>query len=199
MVLGKAVNITDLALHLPEADVVVSATSCPLPFISRSLVQSALSTRNNAKMFFLDLAVPRDIEAEVSEIPGVTLCNIDDLSAFITHGLAERQAAAKNAELMIEQAILDYERINRARQTKHIICNYRQRMQQLANVELTHAINQINIGKDPATVLSEFSEKLINKLTHKPSIGLRQAAWDDQSALLELADYLFSIEDVQPV
>ena len=170
-----------------------------MPFISRNLVHAALKVRNYAPMFFLDLAVPRDIEPEVGTLSGVTLCNIDELHACITHGLAERQTAAQHAELLIEQAVIDYKRLDRARKTKHIICNYRQRMQQLARVELQHALHKINMGADTTKVLGEFSDRLINKLTHTPTVGLRQAAWDDQSAILDLADYLFSIEDVNIV
>lgn len=192
---GEAINITDLASCLPKVDIVISATTCPMPFISKQLVEEALRQRQQAPMFFLDLAVPRDIEPDVAMLDGATLCNIDTLQTRVEHGFSARQAAAVHAEELVGQSLEDYGRWHRAQQTRHLIRDYREHMQLLAQNELQRAQQRLTRGLCPYAVLSEFNERLFKKLTHTPTVGLRHAAWDNQKALLDLAHYLFSTEE----
>jgi glutamyl-tRNA reductase len=189
---GKPLSISEIPQHLSHADVVVSATACPLPFINKNLVEHALHQRNNAPMFFLDLAVPRDIEANVSELEHVHLYNVDDLQQMIEQGMHQRRHAASEAEQLIELELDNYIHWHRSLKAKSIICDFRSKMQDLAQQELQRTIKKLNSGQDQNQVLAEFSERLINKLTHYPSTGLRQMAWDDQTDLLSLAHYLFN-------
>jgi len=227
---GEALSITDIPHYLSRADVVVSATACPLPFISKQLVTNAMNqrvasviispsltsdfelcshelvrdgemmteaTRVNAPMFFLDLAVPRDIEPDVGELDGVHLYNIDDLQMIIEQGMSERRLAALEAEQLIEDELNQFVRWQRSLRANDAICDYRSQMKDLAQIELQRAMQKLSTGQCHYNVLTEFSERLVNKLTHTPTIGLRQAACDDREELLDLAQYLIkaSIEN----
>lgn len=189
---GETIAIADIHHHLAKADVVISATACPLPFISQSLVEHALIQRQNAHMVFLDLAVPRDIEADVGELENAHLYNIDDLQIMIEQGMNERRTKAVHAEQLIESELDNYIRKNRSLRANHAICDYRNQMQTLAQNELKRAMQQLSAGQCQFNVLSEFSERLINKITHMPTIGLRRAAQDNREGLLELTHYLFN-------
>jgi len=189
---GEAVAIGDIPHYLSQADVIVSATACPLPFINKGLVEHALGKRAQAPMFFLDLAVPRDIESNVSELDAVQLYNIDDLQSMIEQGMGERRIAALQAEQLVESELDNYIRLHRSLRAKKVICDYRNQMQDLAQLELQRALQKLAAGECQYNVLSEFSERLVNKLTHTPTVGLRQAAWDDREELLDLAKYLFN-------
>ncbi|MBA2648220.1 MAG: glutamyl-tRNA reductase [Legionella sp.] len=188
---GKTVSITDIPQYLFEADVLVSATSCPLPFINKSLVEQALLKRNHAPMFLLDLAVPRDIEANVSELNQVHLYNIDDLHCMITKGMDERRLAASKAEQLVERELNNYLRRHRTLKVKNLLCDYRMQMHQLAQFEANRALKQLTSGQCQSAVLNELSQRLVNKLTHSPTVGLKQLASDDREDLLVLAQYLF--------
>ncbi len=187
---GESVAIGDIPHHLSKADVVISATTCPLPFINKSLVEYALSQRAFSPMFFLDLAVPRDIEANVSELEAVHVYNIDDLQTVTGKGMHERQTAAVQAEQLIEAELDNYIRLHRSLKAKGIIRDYRNQMQNIAQLELQRAMQKLSAGKCQYSVLTEFSERLVNKLTHSPTVGLRNAAWDNREELLDLAQYL---------
>ncbi|KTD63023.1 glutamyl tRNA reductase [Legionella santicrucis] len=189
---GKTIPISDIAQHLSQADVIVSATTCPIPFINKDLVQQALNQRNHAPMFFLDLAVPRDIEANVKEIAQVHLYNIDDLQAMIEKGIEERRLAALHAEQLIEEELNNYIRKHRSLKAKKVICDYRNQMYDLAQKELQRALKKLSAGQCQQLVLNEFSERLVNKLTHNPTAGLRQIAKDGREDLFTLAQYLFT-------
>ena len=189
---GEALSIGDIPHFLPKADIVISATACPLPFISKSLVKDALSQRNQSPMVFLDLSVPRDIEEDVKDLPGAHLYNIDDLQIMIENSINERHIAAKHAEQLIDSELNNYIHWRRSLRAKDLICDYRDQMHHLAQLELQRAIQKLSAGQCQYTVLTEFSKRLVNKLTHKPTIGLRQAARDDRSELLDLARYLLN-------
>jgi glutamyl-tRNA reductase len=188
---GDVLSISDIPQRLCEADVVISATACPLPFINKTMVLNALNQRHLSPMFLLDLAVPRDIEASVGELENVHLYNIDDLKSVVDKGLHERQHAALEAEQLIDVELENYIRWHRSNHAKNIICDYRQQMQLLAQKELERSKRKLLTGECHYDVLTEFSERLLNKLTHRPTLGLRHAAWDNRQELLDLAQYLF--------
>lgn len=189
---GQALSIADIPHYLSQADVVVTATACPLPFINQSLVRDALEKRQQKPMFFLDLAVPRDIEPEVSEIENVQLFNVDDLEFIIKQGMNDRRTAAVEAEELINHELDHYLRWHRSLRARDMICDYRSKMKQLTENELNRAMKKLAQGHDSSLILEEFSERLFNKLTHQPSVGFRQSAWDGREDLLELGHYLFN-------
>lgn len=194
---GKTIAISNLAQYLPQADVVVTATTCPIPFINKDLVAHALAQRNNNAMFFLDLAVPRDIEANISELKQVHLYNVDDLQNMIEKGLEERRQAAIHAEQLIEEELNNYLHQQRSLKATKVICDYRTQMQDLAQKELQRALKKLSAGHCQQLVLNEFSERLVNKLTHNPTAGLRQIACDGREDLFTLAQYLFNTTNYQ--
>jgi glutamyl-tRNA reductase len=171
---------------------VISATACPLPFINKSLVEHALQQRNYQPMFFLDLAVPRDIEANVGELEQIHLYNVDDLQLMIQKGMAERRNAAFQAEQLIDYELNNYILWHRSLKANTVICDYRNKMQELAQKELARTLKKLASGQDHHNALTEFSERLLNKLIHYPTTALKQMAWDNREDLLSLAHYLFN-------
>ncbi len=188
---GTIIPIHDMTAALIKADIVVSATACPYPFISQSMVTDILEARRQAPMFFLDLAVPRDIEPNVGSLPNITLYNIDDLDRLTQAGMQQRHAAAMHAEKLIEFELKAFMHNHRALRAKELICDYRSSMQALAAQELERAMQKLAKGHHQFEVMTEFSERLIKKFTHMPTIGLRQAALDQRDEVLDLAHYLF--------
>ncbi|MCX7117170.1 MAG: glutamyl-tRNA reductase [Legionellales bacterium] len=187
---ARALTIGDIPQGLSQADVIISATSCPLPFINKGMVEQALSQRNMAQMFFLDLAVPRDIEPNVSEIEGVHLYNIDDLQKVTALGMNKRRQAAEQAEGMIELELDNYIRWHRSLKARDVICDYRRQMKVLAQSEIQRAMQKLSAGHCQYNVLEEFGERLLNKLTHTPTIGLKRAARNNREELLDFAQFL---------
>ena len=189
---GDALTIGDIPEYLSESDVVISATACPLPFINKSLVEHALQKRAFAPMFFLDLAVPRDIEPDVAELDNVQLFNIDDLQTKIDKGMDERRSAALKAEQIIDCELDNYIRWHRSLRANNIICDYRLHMQSQAEQELKRAQAKLTAGVNQEDVLRELCTRLVNKLSHNPTVGLKKAAWDGREDLLSLTHYLFN-------
>ncbi|WP_058518048.1 glutamyl-tRNA reductase [Legionella parisiensis] len=190
---GKAIALHDLSHFLPQADVIVSATTCPIPFINKRLVEEALSQRNDAPMFFLDLAVPRDIEPQINELAPVYLYNIDDLQVIIEKGMDERHQAALHAEQLIEDELNLYIQKQRALKAKNLICDYRNQMHHLAQKELEQALKKLSSGLCQQSVLNELSERLVSQLMNIPTaMSIRHRLKEDHEEVMSLAHYLFS-------
>lgn len=190
---GQPLSIGDIPQFLPDSDIVISATACPLPFISHGLIQKAMQFREGKPMFLLDLAVPRDIEQEVHEINNVHLYNIDDLQHLVDEGLTERQTAASHAEQIIDYELEEYIRWHRTLKATATLKRYRKRMNTIAEQELTRITRRLRSNAvNPEEALAELKYRLVNKLAHKPTVGLKRAARDNRDDLLSLVSYLFN-------
>jgi len=189
---GRAVSVNDIGEQLPHVDIVITATSCPLPFVSAKMVEQAMQHRENAPLFFLDLSVPRDVEPSVAKIPNVHLYNVDDLQTIVQYGLAERQQAAMTAEQLIQTEIERFTSWYRTIEAKHTICAYREHVKTLASAELAHFQKKQSTTEHENALLQAFSERLLDKIMHGPTVGLRNAAATGRTELLDFVDYLLS-------
>lgn len=188
---GTPLTIGEIPNVLSSADIVISATACPLPFISHGLVTRSMQARPKNPMFFLDLAVPRDIEQDVEDIDNVHLYNIDDMQGLIDEGMTERASAADHAEQIINYELDEYIRWHRSLRAKKTIVTYRETAEISAELEMQRSLKKIRSGKNSIEeVMSEYKHRLLNKLIHQPSVGLKRAAIDDRDDVLALISYL---------
>ncbi|QIK37183.1 glutamyl-tRNA reductase [Caldichromatium japonicum] len=190
---GYAIALTEIGNHLPEADIVIASTASPLPVLGKGTVERALKKRKHRPIFMVDIAVPRDIEPEVGELPDVYLYTVDDLQGVIDESLRSRQAAAVQAEEIIDFHTGEFMAWLRSLDAAGLIQDYRQRAEELRDEVLARARRQLDAGKPPAEVLNFLAHTLTNKLLHAPSSRLRQAARDGEAALLEAANELFQL------
>lgn len=190
---GFAISLTEIANHLPEADIVIASTASPLPVLGKGTVERALKKRKHRPIFMVDIAVPRDIEPEVGELSDVYLYTVDDLQGVIDESLRSRQAAAVQAEEIIDFHSGEFMAWLRSLDAAGLIQDYRQRSEELRDEVLARALRQLEAGKAPAEVLNFLAHTLTNKLLHAPSSRLRQAARDGDAVILEAANELFQL------
>ena len=124
----------------------------------------------------VDLAVPRDIEPEVGELEDVFLYSVDDLSQVIDSNLKNRQAAAREAEVLIEQGVENYIRKERGLGIVSTLRNFREKAEQLRDTELDKALKALEKGASPQDVVKELARLLTNKLIHAPSVQMKKAS-----------------------
>ena len=177
---AEIIALPDIAVRLKEVDIVISSTASPLPIIGKGMVERSMALRkqlnsDNQKMLLIDLAVPRDIEGEISNMDDIYLYTIDDLQQIVQSNLEQRLIAAKEAELIIEEANLFMQWL-RSRNAVALIKQYRSQAEMI-KAELTHkAINAIKEGGDINEIMTKFSHQLTNRLIHAPTQSLLQAA-----------------------
>lgn len=192
---ATAAPLTELATLLNDSDIVISATASPLPVLGKGMVESALRTRRHKPIFMVDLAVPRDIEPEVSALADVYLYTVDDLQGIVSQNLAERNEAAEEASALIAAEAANLERDFRALAAVNTLVSFRQRHERLRDAELEKALTRLRAGEDPETVLTHFARQLTNKIVHTPSVELKRAGADGEVELLENTRRLFGLDD----
>ena len=183
---AQAVLLADIPDYLAVADIVISSTASQLPILGKGAVERALKQRKHQLMFMVDIAVPRDIEAEVSELDDVYLYTVDDLKDVIDEGMRSRREAAKVAEVMIEEGLVTYLESERSLDAVGTIRDYRQRMEAVRDDELERAMLLLAKGEEPQLVMQRLARGLTNKMMHAPTVQLKKASalGDDQSLAL---------------
>jgi len=188
---GRAIELRSLAEHLHEHDIVVSCTASSLPILGKGLVERALRTRRRRPIFMVDLAVPRDIEAEVGELDDVFLYTLDDLQAIVQGNLDARRSSLEQAEAIIETQVGQFMHWMQARAAVPLIRQLREQGEAARRHELERALRHLQRGDDPRQVLEALSQGLTNKLLHGPTQALNEAAGEERRALAELLERLY--------
>ncbi len=192
---GYAIALPEIPSHLAEADIVISSTASPLPVLGKGTVESALKKRKHQPIFMVDIAVPRDIEAEVGDLNDIYLYTVDDLQEVIEENMRSRQEAAQQAQEIIALHTEEFMGWLRSLDAAGMIQDYRRHADKLRKEVLNRALKQLRNGKPPEEVMSFLAHTLTNKLLHTPSTQIRQAGFEGQVELLEAANTLFQISD----
>ena len=188
---GEAISLQHISDHLYRSDIVISSTASPLPIIGKGTVERALKERKHEPVFMVDLAVPRDIEPEVSQLDDVYLYTVDDLQSVISENMESRQQAAEQAHEIIDTQVNHFLDWQRSLGAVDVIAQIRQHAQNISNEVLSKARKQLATGQDAEEVLEYLAHTLTNKFLHQPSICLRQASQDERDDILNIAQVLF--------
>ncbi|MCL4471950.1 MAG: glutamyl-tRNA reductase [Gammaproteobacteria bacterium] len=190
---GSAITLNELPDHLAAQDIIITSTASPLPILGKGLVERVIKQRKHRPMFMVDLAVPRDIEAEVGELDDVFLYSVDDLAQVIEAGIGNRQLAAEEAEAIIEVQVNDFMHWMETRSVVPTIRALRDHAERMRRNELEHAQRLLARGEDPREVIAQISRALTNKFLHSPSHALTHATGEDLAQLEALLRRLYNI------
>lgn len=192
---AQAIVLADIPKHLLEADIIISSTASPLPILGKGTIERSLKLRKHRPMFMVDIAVPRDIEPEVSDLKDVYLYTVDDLHEIIEENRSSRADAAQQAEEIIENQVTHFMGQLRSLEAVDTIRDYRESAEQFRDQAVLIAQRQLASGRDPEQVVKELAHSLTNKLVHQPSVQLKQAAYEGRSELLTAARELLNLKD----
>ena len=190
---GYAIALSELPLHIAEADIIVSSTASQLPILGKGLVESAISKRKHKPIFMVDLAVPRDIEPEVAKLNDVYLYTVDDLQNIIKDNLNSRRQAAEQAEEIIDTNVEHFLAWMKAQTVQSTIVDYRQQASLLQQESLNKALATLKNGGSPEEIMRQLAHTLTNKLTHTPCTQLRKASENERHDLIAAAREIFKL------
>ncbi|HIF9443307.1 glutamyl-tRNA reductase [Photobacterium damselae subsp. damselae] len=173
---AEVIGLEQIPEHLHRADIVISSTASPLPIIGKGMVENALKARRHQPMLLVDIAVPRDIEAEVGELNDAYLYSVDDLHSIVEKNREQRKVAAIQAEAIVSEESAAFMRWLRSLEAVDSIRQYRHHAEEIKGELLTRSLQAIASGANPEKVLAELSNKLTNKLIHAPTKAMQQAA-----------------------
>jgi glutamyl-tRNA reductase len=198
---GEAVRFEELLDHLHRADIVLSSTGAPHTIIGPKDVEEVIRKRRFKPMFFIDIAVPRDIDQKVEDVDNAYLFTVDDLQEIVQANLAQRSLEAEKAEEIIEQEIGQFFKWLSSLDVTPTIVALRNRFDEIRRAELEKTIaGWKELPADAEKRLDALTMAIMNKLLHPPTSALKQAGQGGRvdlyvDALRQLFDLQTSRQD----
>ena len=192
---GYAIGLEEIPAHLAEADIIISSTASTSVILERDQVKSSLKKRKHRPVFMVDIAVPRDIDPRVAELEDVYLYTVDDLKEIIQENLRSRQAAAKQAEEIVDTQVDHFMAWVRVQDSAGSIRALRRQAEAVRDEVYARACKQLVLGKTPDEVLRFLANTLTNKLIHTPSASLREASAQGREDIVDMIKHLYKLDD----
>ncbi len=189
---AEAVPISQVPDELVKADIVIASTASQLPILGKGATESALRQRRRRPIFMVDLAVPRDIEAEVGELEDIYLYTVDDLKHVVDENLKGRELAAEAAEEIIDIEVAAFNQWLKTHQSADHIRQLRDSAELIKQRAIERAIAQLQQNADPQATLERLANELTNKLLHKPTLEMRKALQSEDEERIRLLKTLIT-------
>jgi glutamyl-tRNA reductase len=189
--IASAITLQQLPERVHEFDVIVTSTAASLPIIGKGMIERALKLRRRKPIFIVDLAVPRDVEAEVAELDDIFLYTLDSLGRVIEQNLQKREAAVLAADKIIDVRVTEFMQWLAGRGAVPIIQQLRSQADQYREAELARAKKLLAKGEEPNKVLEALALGLTNKFLHRPLAALNGANDGEREALSAAIEKLY--------
>jgi glutamyl-tRNA reductase len=189
---GRALGMDQLYDALQASDVVLTSTGSGEPVITADLVRRL--DRGGRPLLFVDIAVPRDVAADVADLPHVTVLDLDDLSSWADRGRADRFAEVDRVVAIVSEEVERFGLESAALQAAPLVSSLRERAEQLRAAELARHAKRLNqLDDEQRAMIEAITRGVVAKLLHEPSVRLRNQAGTPQgernaAAVVDLFD-----------
>ena len=192
---ARSIAYGDVWGRLPAIDLLVTSTSAPHPVVTVDRLHELRGEREDP-LVMIDIAVPRDVEPAVGDLPGVFLYNIDDLQRVVRATEEARSAEREEAERLLSDSAGEFWRWFQAREAVPLIRAIRSRAERVREREMEDALDGIEgLDEEDRDRIHRASRLALKKVLHEPTVGLRElAAREEGEELLEVARELFGLE-----
>ena len=193
---AEAVRFDDLYNHCDRADIVITSTGAPVAIFKREHGEMFLARRKNRPMFFIDIAVPRDVDPEMNKLDGIFVYDIDDLQDAVSTHVQGRKKEAERAEIIIE---LEVERFHARLQTLHVvptIVSLQDQFEAIRQAELDRVRGRLGkLSPEQEAAIEALSHGIVNKILHTPIRSLKSAAAGPEiTTLIESFRKIFDLQ-----
>jgi glutamyl-tRNA reductase len=194
---GNAIRFDELYDHCEQADIVITSTGAPVAIFKREHGERFLSRRKNRPMFFIDIAVPRDVDPEMNKLDGIFIYDIDDLQEAAASHAAERSKEAERAENIIEDEV---GRFHARVQSLHVvptIVSLQDYVETIRQAELDRVRGRLGqLSPEQEQALETLTRGIVNKILHTPITRLKSAAAGPEvTTLTEAFKKIFNLQD----
>lgn len=174
---GRSILFENLSLDLGEVDIILSSTGSPVHIISAAQVKEALKKRRNRPMFFIDIAVPRDIDPAINDLDNAYLYDIDDIQGVVETNKKEREKEAAAAEVIIGAEIEQFHKWLRTLDVTPTIVALREKLEEIKKGEIERLLNgQEDLSEKQRKAVISSVNAMINKILHMPTSNLKKMA-----------------------
>jgi glutamyl-tRNA reductase len=192
---ATAVPFADLTTAIAQADIVITSTGAPEPIVTREMAAGVMQGRRSRPLFFIDIAVPRDVEAAVDALEDVYCYDIDDLRQVVDANLRERLREAQRAEGLVEREVGKHQARQAEADVVPTIVSLRERLEAIRIGELRRAVARVpDATPETLAAMEALSTAIVNKILHAPITKLRQSTRDSGGrSWTELVHELFGL------
>ncbi|OGK86775.1 MAG: glutamyl-tRNA reductase [Candidatus Rokubacteria bacterium GWC2_70_16] len=196
---GTAVPYEQFPATMAAVDVVITSTAAPEPIVRALEVDRALHSRRHRPLFFIDLAVPRNVEPAVNDLEGAFCYDVDDLRLVVEANLRERHKEAQRAEALVEREVAKFAARLRDLEVVPTIVSLREKLETIRLGELDKALSRLPAASDETRqVMEALSQAIVNKVLHAPIVKLKDSTRQGHHArLAELISELFGLRRPQ--
>lgn len=196
---GRALTFPQMAAAVPETDILISATGAPHMVVNKAMLASPMQQRANRPLFIIDIAVPRDVDHDVTDLPNVHLRNIDDLGGQAADNVQERQQEVPLVDAIIAEEVEQILTWLSTLDVVSTITDLRRECEQLRRTELERLFNKLDISERERELVATMSHRLVSKILYKPTVRLKhEAACGDGATYTSTVRDLFELEPSEP-
>ena len=193
---GKAVRFEEIPEQLKQVDIILSSTGAPGFVLTRDQVKPVIRARRNRPLFFIDIAVPRDIDPEINRLDNSYVYDVDDLKGIVEENLGDRQKEALKGERLIDEAVIQFRQWLEALDVVPTIVALRKRLEGIAEAEIRRTVQGQGLSAADAEALQRMMAAFINKALHEPTAFLkREGMGGDKPAQIDLVRKLFKLDE----
>jgi glutamyl-tRNA reductase len=193
---GQAIRFEEIAEHLRVVDIIISSTGAPGLVIARETVKPVIRARRNRPIFFIDIAVPRDIDPEINRLENAYVYDIDDLKGIIEENIGDRQKEAVKGERIIDEAVIRFREWHEALDVVPTIVALRAKLEAMADSEIKRTVQAQGMSAEAAQALQRMMGSFINKMLHDPTMHLkRDGMLGDKSLSIDTVRKLFKLDE----
>jgi glutamyl-tRNA reductase len=193
---GTAIHFDQLYRTADQADIVITSTGAPHAIFRREHGEMFMHRRKNRPMFFIDIAVPRDVDAEMSQVEGVFVYDIDDLQQVVESNVSDRGREAKRAEKVVEEEVERFKRRMQSLDAVPTIVALQQRLEQIRQAEVERLRGRLGkLSPEQETAIENLTRSIVNKILHAPITTLKGISGSDQ--LASTAEFLRAVFGIE--
>ncbi|AJF05632.1 glutamyl-tRNA reductase [Geoalkalibacter subterraneus] len=172
---GKPILFDNFTEHLHRVDIVLTSTGAPDYILHHQEVEGVIKQRRYKPMFFIDIAVPRDIDPKVNDVDNVYLYDVDDLQEVVQSNLKERHKEAKKAEAIIDQEIHQFHQWLSCLDVVPTIVALREKFDEIRQAEVEKTLSNLkDLGKKERKAIEAMAAAIVNKALHAPITVLKK-------------------------
>jgi glutamyl-tRNA reductase len=196
---GQALHFEDIYDNIDKADIIITSTGAPHAIFRREHGEKFLHKRRNRPMFFIDIAVPRDVDPGMNDLDGIFVYDIDDLQQVVTANMADRGQEAARAEAMIQEEVARFMARLQTLDVVPTIVSLQDHLETIRQAEIDRVRGRLgNLTPEQEMAIEAMSRGIINKIMHTPITTLKTAARNQEATtVVDLVRRIFNLREAR--